>query len=66
MSSSALATELVHMYMFAYICNSHINDFHIFRVIYSPLGGLFRTKIMTSCLLAQFVDRFSGIAEVMG
>ena len=34
-----LATKLVHIYITAYICSSYIYDFHIFAVVYSPLGG---------------------------
>ena len=32
--------------------SSHLYDFHIFLVIYSPLEGLFKTNVLTSSQLA--------------
>ena len=40
----------------------HINDFHIFAGVIHHLEGLFRSNN----LLAQFVERCTGIAKVMG
>ena len=45
--------------------NSHLHDFRTFAVINSPFEGLFKTNI-TVGFLAKFVERCTGIAEVMG
>ena len=46
-----------------------IYDFHIFTVIYSPVGGFIcnqNNDQLPVGLLTQLVERCTGIAEVMG
>ena len=48
---------------------SLIYDFHIFTTVYSPLHGFIRDQQIDQLpvgLLAQLVEHYTGIAEVMG
>ena len=44
----------------------HTYDFHMFIAIIHQYEGLFESNIFPVGLLAQLVERCTGIAEVMG
>ena len=44
----------------------HIYDFHMFIAIIHHFEGLFACNIILVGMLAQLVERCTGIAEVMG
>ena len=56
-------------FIFTSLSAVHICDFHIFKIIYSPLHGFIwnqHSDQLPVGLLAQLVNHCTGIAEIMG
>ena len=56
-------------FIFTSLSAIQMYDFHIFTVVYSPLHGFIwnqHNDQLSVGLLAQLVERCTGIAEVMG
>ena len=61
-----LAARISYIGLFTAV---QIYEFHISKIIIHHLDGLFGPNILTSsqlALLVQLVERYTGIAEVMG
>ena len=58
-----------HVNTYSFSTAVHIYNFHIFTIMYSPLGGFIWSQPNDQLLvglLAQFVERCTSIAKVMG
>ena len=61
--------NMIYKYTHFFNCSAHIYDFHTFTVMYSLLGGFIYNQDNDQLpvgSLAQLVEHFTGITEVMG
>ena len=60
---------MIYKYTHFFNCSTRIYDFHTFTVMYSYIGGFIYNQHNDQLpvgLLAQLVEHFTGITEVMG